>query len=70
MICRLFELHGHGDDIKLLAKDLVPLQGAGLQKCLAFSVDGSRFASGGVVSSNPPNEQLPLLIQGCTHYCS
>ncbi|KAE9465357.1 hypothetical protein C3L33_02729, partial [Rhododendron williamsianum] len=46
--CKWIELRGHGDNIELLAKDLVPLQGAGLQKCLAFSFDGSRFASGGV----------------------
>ncbi|KAG5557166.1 hypothetical protein RHGRI_007435 [Rhododendron griersonianum] len=46
--CKWIELRGHGDNIELLAKDLVPLQGTGLQKCLAFSFDGSRFASGGV----------------------
>ncbi|KAI8007422.1 SEC12-like protein 1 [Camellia lanceoleosa] len=41
--CKVFEVYGH----KMSAKEFVPLQGAGFQKCLAFSVDGSRFASGG-----------------------
>ncbi|KAA8534489.1 hypothetical protein F0562_032006 [Nyssa sinensis] len=45
--CKLFELYGHERNIKLLAKEL-PLQDIGSQKCLAFSVDGSRFATGGV----------------------
>ncbi|KAL6980269.1 PHD finger containing protein Phf1 [Sarracenia purpurea var. burkii] len=46
--CKWFELYGPEENIELKAKELVPLQGAGPQKCLAFSVDGSRFASGGV----------------------
>ncbi|CAL5404297.1 unnamed protein product [Camellia sinensis] len=41
--CKVFEVYGH----KMSAKEFVPLQGSGFQKCLAFSVDGSRFASGG-----------------------
>uniref|UniRef100_A0A5B7BZW7 Putative SEC12-like protein 1 n=1 Tax=Davidia involucrata TaxID=16924 RepID=A0A5B7BZW7_DAVIN len=45
--CKLFELYGHETNIKLLTKEL-PLQDVGPQKCLAFSVDGSRFATGGV----------------------
>ncbi|XP_052187318.1 SEC12-like protein 1 [Diospyros lotus] len=43
-----FELYGRGEHVKLLAKEFIPLHGAGLQKCLAFSVDGSRLASGGL----------------------
>ncbi|CAK9185712.1 unnamed protein product [Ilex paraguariensis] len=46
--CKLFELYGKESYLKLLAKDLVPLKCVGLQICLAFSVDGSRFATGGV----------------------
>ncbi|EEF29464.1 nucleotide binding protein, putative [Ricinus communis] len=46
--CKLFELHGQETNLKLLAKELPPLQDVGTQKCLVFSVDGSRFASGGV----------------------
>ncbi|XP_042482018.1 SEC12-like protein 1 [Macadamia integrifolia] len=45
--CRVFELCVQEESIKLLAKDLAPLQGVGPQKCLAFSTDGSKFASGG-----------------------
>ncbi|KAI5648520.1 hypothetical protein M9H77_34525 [Catharanthus roseus] len=46
--CKLFELYGREENLKLLAKELLPLKEAGPQKCLAFSVDGSRFATGGV----------------------
>ncbi|XVE99166.1 hypothetical protein REPUB_Repub03eG0173800 [Reevesia pubescens] len=46
--CKMFELYGQETNLKLLAKDVPPLQDAGPQKCLAFSVDGSRFATGGV----------------------
>lgn len=46
--CMVFELHGPGSDIKLLAKDIPILQGIGPQKFLVFSADGSRFAAGGV----------------------
>ncbi|KDO55295.1 hypothetical protein CISIN_1g0162572mg, partial [Citrus sinensis] len=44
----LFEVYGGATDINLLAKKMPPLQDAGPQKCLSFSVDGSRFAAGGV----------------------
>ncbi|XP_073297566.1 SEC12-like protein 1 [Primulina huaijiensis] len=46
--CKLFSLYGREDNIKLLNEELLPLQGIGLQKCLAFSVDGTKFATGGV----------------------
>lgn len=46
--CKLFELYGRETHLKLLAKELPPLQDVGQQKCLAFSVDGSKFATGGV----------------------
>lgn len=49
--CRLFELYGREDKIKLTSKEQLLLQGIGLQKCLAFSVDGTRFATGGVDGS-------------------
>lgn len=58
--CRLFELHGQEQDIKIFPKELLPLEGVGPQKCLAFSVDGSRFAAGGVVSIL--NHQFVLYI--------
>lgn len=45
--CRLFELNVQ----QLLPKELLPLQGVGPQKCLAFSTDGSRFATGGMVNT-------------------
>ena len=51
-ICRLFELYAQEGNIKLLAKKLNALEGVGPQKCLAFSVEGSRFATGGVVSTS------------------
>lgn len=44
---RWFEFYGQ----QLSPKELHPLQGVGLQKCLAFSTDGSKFATGGVVST-------------------
>nr|POE64532.1 sec12-like protein 1 [Quercus suber] len=43
----LFELVSHDSQTRLLAKELPPLQGVGPLKCIAFSVDGSRFATGG-----------------------
>ncbi|CAN0910585.1 SEC12-like protein 1 [Linum grandiflorum] len=46
--CKLFELQAEERDFKLLAKELPALQSVGPQKCLAFSVDGSSLASGGV----------------------
>ncbi|XP_077221585.1 phosphate transporter traffic facilitator1 isoform X2 [Tasmannia lanceolata] len=45
--CKLFELYGREAHIKLLTKPLPPLQGVGPQKCMVFSPDGSRFATGG-----------------------
>ncbi|KAK7830203.1 sec12-like protein 1 [Quercus suber] len=45
--CKLFELVSHDSQTRLLAKELPPLQGVGPLKCIAFSVDGSRFATGG-----------------------
>ncbi|KAL5976619.1 hypothetical protein ACLOJK_020952 [Asimina triloba] len=45
--CILLELYGREENLKFLKKDLPPLHDAGIQKCLAFSVDGSRFATGG-----------------------
>ncbi|KAJ4720677.1 SEC12-like protein 1 [Melia azedarach] len=46
--CKLFEVYGGETNLKLVAKSISPLHDAGPQKCLTFSVDGSRFASGGV----------------------
>ncbi|KAL6565412.1 PHD finger containing protein Phf1 [Orobanche gracilis] len=48
LLSRLFELYGREDKINLTEKEQCPLQRIGLQKCLAFSIDGTRFASGGV----------------------
>ncbi|EXB58483.1 SEC12-like protein 1 [Morus notabilis] len=45
--CKLIELYGHKSNAKILAKELPPLQGVGPQNCLAFSVDGSKLATGG-----------------------
>ncbi|KAI9124370.1 hypothetical protein K1719_004292 [Acacia pycnantha] len=47
--CKIFELSGSGREtgVKLLAKELPSLHDVGPQRCIAFSVDGSRFASGG-----------------------
>uniref|UniRef100_M1BN12 Nucleotide binding protein n=1 Tax=Solanum tuberosum TaxID=4113 RepID=M1BN12_SOLTU len=44
---QLFELYGHEDNIKFVCKEF-PLQDVGPQKCMAFSVDGSKLAIGGV----------------------
>ncbi|KAK3035021.1 hypothetical protein RJ639_033935 [Escallonia herrerae] len=44
----LFELYGREANVRLVAKELFPLHNVGPQKCLAFSVDGSRLATGGV----------------------
>ncbi|PWA91172.1 phosphate transporter traffic facilitator1 [Artemisia annua] len=46
--CRLFQLYGQENNIKMVTKELQPLQDVGPQRCLAFSTDGSRFAAGGV----------------------
>ncbi|KAH0698630.1 hypothetical protein KY284_012845 [Solanum tuberosum] len=45
--CKLFELYGHEDNIIFVCKEF-PLQDVGPQKCMAFSVDGSKLAIGGV----------------------
>lgn len=45
--CKLFELHSLDLSINLHAKDLMSLQSVSTQKCMAFSTDGSRFATGG-----------------------
>ncbi|RYQ84194.1 hypothetical protein Ahy_B10g103204 [Arachis hypogaea] len=45
--CRLFELYGNETKMKLLAKELASLQNIGSQNCITFSVDGSKFATGG-----------------------
>ncbi|KAG5620313.1 hypothetical protein H5410_005531 [Solanum commersonii] len=44
---RLFELYKHEDNIKFVCKDF-PLQDVGPQKCMAFSVDGSKLDIGTV----------------------
>lgn len=48
--CRSFELYGHEGNIKFVRKEF-PLQDIGPQKCVAFSVDGSKLATGGIVSN-------------------
>ncbi|KAG2667212.1 hypothetical protein I3760_15G102200 [Carya illinoinensis] len=50
--CKLFEFYGEESDARLLAKELSPLQDVGPQECIAFSVDGSRIATGGVSLSS------------------
>ncbi|XP_072068277.1 uncharacterized protein [Arachis hypogaea] len=45
--CKLFELYGNETKMKLLAKELAPLQNIGSQNCITFSVDGSKFSTGG-----------------------
>ncbi|XP_068648513.1 SEC12-like protein 1 isoform X2 [Aristolochia californica] len=45
--CKLLELHGREENIKLVPKSLPLPLAVGPQKCLAFSADGSRFATGG-----------------------
>ncbi|KAM0066892.1 putative transcription factor WD40-like family [Helianthus debilis subsp. tardiflorus] len=49
-MCRLFELNDHGRNFSLshLPQELRSLEEVGPQKCLVFSTDGSRFATGGV----------------------
>ncbi|KAL5569502.1 hypothetical protein UlMin_026077 [Ulmus minor] len=46
--CKLFELYGQESSAKLLVKELPSLEKIGPQKCLAFSVDGSKLATGSV----------------------
>jgi prolactin regulatory element-binding protein len=45
--CKLFELYAGELNAKLLAKELPLLRDVGPQKCLSFSVDGSKLATGG-----------------------
>ncbi|KAL8159907.1 hypothetical protein V2J09_001444 [Rumex salicifolius] len=45
--CKLYELTGKETEVKVLVKEMSPLQGIGLQNCVAFSFDGSRLATGG-----------------------
>lgn len=45
--CKVFELHVEETYMKLLTKEAPPLQGVGRQKCVAFSIDGSKLAMGG-----------------------
>ncbi|KAK1287366.1 SEC12-like protein 1 [Acorus calamus] len=44
--CKLFELYGRELDVKLSEKPIASLENVGRQECLAFSTDGSRFATG------------------------
>ncbi|KAG9136606.1 hypothetical protein Leryth_020269 [Lithospermum erythrorhizon] len=46
--CKLFEIYFKGENVELVVKESIPLQDVGPQKCLAFSVDGSKLATGGV----------------------
>lgn len=66
MTCRLFELYGRETNMKLLAKKMDPLQGIGPQKCITFSVDGSKFAAGGLVSITL--ESYRLLLFSMHHF--
>ncbi|KAK9697038.1 hypothetical protein RND81_08G010900 [Saponaria officinalis] len=45
--CKLFELSAQETSTKLSAREAPALQGVGLQKCVAFSIDGCKFATGG-----------------------
>eukprot|EP01018_Ginkgo_biloba_P016492 Gb_20317 [translate_table: standard] len=45
--CKFFELDSGKSKLKASDNNLYPLQGIGPQKCLAFSADGSKFATGG-----------------------
>lgn len=62
MAYRLFELYGNETNMKLLAKELAPLQGIGPQTCITFSVDGSKFAAGGSVSITLESNQSIAFI--------
>lgn len=48
--------------MKLLMKELPPLKDVGPQSCLAFSVDGSKLATGGVVRKNMLSIQSMFLF--------
>ncbi|XP_073005557.1 SEC12-like protein 1 [Typha latifolia] len=45
--CKLIKLVHQEFSVRLLSRDIPQLQSVGLQKCLAFSTDGSKFAMGG-----------------------
>ncbi|KAI4346445.1 hypothetical protein L6164_007340 [Bauhinia variegata] len=46
--CKVFELYGGRETkMKLMVKELPPLNGVGRQNCITFSVDGSKIATGG-----------------------
>lgn len=62
MACRMFELSGCETSVKLLPKEFPSLHGVGPQTCMTFSVDGSRFASGGVVSNNLASNYLLIAV--------
>lgn len=68
---RLFEIAGGATTgITILEKELPPLQNAGLQKCMAFSFDGSKLAVGGVVRRNQYCFIRAFLNFGCIFtYC-
>lgn len=50
---------------QLLPKELLPLQRVGPQKCLAFSTDGSRFATGGMVYTIVTDYYLCCSVPSC-----
>ncbi|XP_051149628.1 SEC12-like protein 1 [Andrographis paniculata] len=49
--CKLFDMYGREDKMNLTAAEQLPLQGIGRQNCMAFSYDGTRFATGGADGS-------------------
>lgn len=48
-MCRLFKLVYQEFGVRILSRETPPLESVGLQKCLAFSTDGTKFAMGGEV---------------------
>lgn len=46
--CKMLALYGEDTNLKVSPKELAPLADGGPQKCLAFSFDGLKFASGGL----------------------
>ena len=60
----MFELYGSETNMKLLAKELAPLQDIGPQNCITFSIDGSKFAAGGLVSITLESNQLCFFADG------
>nr|CAD1818331.1 unnamed protein product [Ananas comosus var. bracteatus] len=45
--CKLFKLVYQEFGVRILSRETPPLESVGLQKCLAFSTDGTKFAMGG-----------------------